>query len=208
MATPVSILITTNDNSTSLRDTLPEILAQQYVGEYEVVVVRETRRGAVKDLLEPLLSNHPNLHTTYLPDHPQYVTGEEVELLLGVKAAKHDHIIMVSSDFLPDSDQWLTTAAATLGDGEEGQALPDEAPVRLGDEHYHSRLGLLQRRKHRKTVMRLLKPWCKAKDVRCATLLLPKATRHLLAIAFRRDDYLSDIQLREVIAKHVSVTNI
>lgn len=207
MATAVSIIIITNDDSTSLRDTVPELLAQQYVGEFEVVVVRETRRGAVKDLLEPLLAQHQNLHSTFLPDRPQYVTDEEVEVLLGVKAAHYEHIIMVSPDFMPSGDDWLSQSVAALGGTNEGEPLPSEAPLLLGDAHYRERLGFLARRRHRKAVARLLGPWAKEKGLRRKALTLPGDTRHLMALAFRRSDYLDDMALRGIIHRHIAIKN-
>lgn len=201
MATPVSIIIITNDDSTSLRDTLPELLAQQYVGEFEVVVVRETRRGAVKDLLEPLLAQHPNLRTTFLPDRPQRIPYEVVEVLLGVKAARNEQIIMIAQDFMPVDDNWLSAAVAAI-DG-----CGDTAPLLLGDAHYHDRLGFFRRRRHRKAVVRMLKPWAKGRGLRARDMVLPKDTRHLMSLAFRRSDYLADMALRGVIDRHVMINN-
>ena len=55
MDRPLSIIILSNDDSVSLRNTLPALLSQDYGPGYEVIVVRETRRGDVRDMLKPLM---------------------------------------------------------------------------------------------------------------------------------------------------------
>lgn len=191
----ISIVIITNDDSTELRNTLPELMQQQFDADFEVIVVRETRTGEMKDLLEPFLERHSNLHTTYLPDKPQYVTNNEVEILLGVKAAKNEDIVIVHPGFMPNTDEWLKDIGNLLD-------INQEYPILIGDTHYYDRLGFFARRRHAKRVNKVLKPWCKAKGLRRKDLMLGKNDRHDLAISFRRQDYLDDLQLRGVIATH------
>lgn len=190
----ISIIIVTNDGSTVLRDTLPEIMSQQYDAAFEVIVVRETLKGDMKDILEPFLEQYPNLYTTYLPDKPLYVTNGEVEILLGVKAAKYDDIIIIHPGFMPSSDQWLKDVSTLI-------EINEEYPVLFGDAHYCDS-GFFSRRRHNKGVKKLLKPWCKQKGLRRKDLMLSKNDRHDISIKFRRNDYLTDLPLRDIIATH------
>lgn len=197
MSKNISILIITNDGSTMLRDTLPEIMQQEYDADFEVIVVRETLKGDMKDILEPFLERYPNLYTTYLPDKPLYVTNGEVEILLGVKAAKYEDIVVVPPSFVPDSDKWLTGISSLL-------EINEEYPVLFGNCHYCDR-GFFARRRHNKAVKRLLKPWCKSKGLKRKDLMLSKNDCQDLAISFRRNDYLTDLPLRSIIARHCEV---
>lgn len=197
MSKDISIIIITNDGSTILRNTLPEIMAQQYDAAFEVIVVRESLKGDMKDILEPFLNQYPNLYTTYLPDKPLYVTNNEVEILLGVKAAKHDDIIIVHPGFMPENDQWLKDVSSLL-------EINEEFPVLFGDAHYCEK-GFFARRSHKKKVAKLLRPWCKSKNIKRKDLMLSKGDRHDLAISFHRKDYLADLPLRDVIAAHCDV---
>lgn len=193
----ISIIIITNDGSTVLRQTLPEIMAQQYDAAFEVIVVRETLKGDMKDILEPFLEQHKNLYTTYLPDKPQYVTNYEVELLLGVKAAKHDDIVIVHPGFMPENDQWLKGISSLL-------EMNEDYPILFGNAHYCER-GFFERRRHNKRVKALLKPWCKQKGHKRKDLMLCKGDSQDMAIYFHRKDYLADLPLRDIIATHCDV---
>lgn len=196
MSKPISIVIITNDDSTALRNLIPELFAQQYDAAFEVIVVRETRTGEMKDLLEPMLERYPNLHTTYLPDKPQYVTDEAVEILLGVKAAQYEDIINISPSFMPTNDNWLAESATIISDSESG--LSSERPILLAGAHYE-KLGFFRRRSHKKSVKKLLKPWCKKNKIRRKSLYVSKEDRCMFTIAFMRQAYLDDMKLRDVI---------
>lgn len=193
----ISIIIITNDGSTVLRQTLPEIMAQQCDASFEVIVVRETLKGDMKDILEPFLKQYPNLYTTYLPDKPIYVTNGEVEILLGVKAAKNDDIIIVHPGFMPENDEWLKGVSSLI-------EINEEYPMLFGNAHYCDK-GYFARRRHNNEVKHLLKPWCKKKGIKRKDLMLSKGDRQDIAIYFHRKDYLADLPLRDIIAKHCDV---
>ena len=103
MSNTVSIVIITSDNNFILEETLPHILEQEYEAQYEVIVARETRQGEIKDIVETLFEQHPNLKSTYLPDKPIYATNEQIETLLAVKASAYSNILVVSPAFMPPS---------------------------------------------------------------------------------------------------------
>jgi len=202
MSKPISIVIITNDDSITLRNSLPEIFAQQYDAAFEVIVVRETRTGEMKDLLEPLLERYPNLHTTYLPDKPQYVTNEEVEILLGVKAAQYEDIIIIPPSFMPTNDNWLSESSIIISDSETGIA--ETRPILLATAHYDN-AGFFRKRRNKKAVAKLLKPWCKSNSIRRKSLQVSKEDRGMFTIAFSRQAYLDDIRLRDIIYKHTLI---
>jgi len=200
MSKPISIIIITNDESTILRQNLPELLIQQYDAPYEVIVVRETRRGDMKDLLEPFMAEYSHLRTTYLPDRPQYVSTEEIEILLGVKAAQHSDILIVPPQFVPYSDQWLQNVSETL----DAEGLSPEKPLLLGNATI-SDLGFFKRRRHKKCVKTVLKRWAKTHDTKAKTFYMEKDTRELLTIAFLRENYIDDMPLRDVIYNQINI---
>ncbi|TGX83537.1 hypothetical protein E5358_02500 [Palleniella muris] len=200
MSKNISIIVITNDNDIVLRDTLPTVLGQQYDAKFEVIVVRETKKGDIKDILEPFYNQYENLHSTYLPDRPQYVTNEEIEILLGVKAAKYDNVVMISPAFSPESDEWLQQVGNVL----EDTPLSDTRPIMLGDAHL-KKIGFFKRYKHKREVRKIINKWCKPHGVRRKSLYLSKENTGLFSIAFLHDSYIIDMSLRNIIYKQIYI---
>lgn len=198
MDKPISIIILSNDDSIGLKAALEALLAQTYEPGFEVIVVRETRRGEVRDILKPMMEEYKNLRSTYLPDKPQYVSDDEIKILLGVKAAQNDSLLIIPPAYTPDSDSWLATLAGNL-------ELTEDTPILFGDAHIKGQLGFFSRRRHSKALNKKLKPWCKEKGLKRKTLTLNKAIRHDISIFFSKNDYLADMTLRDIISLHVIV---
>ena len=201
----ISIIITTTDKDSILRDSLPQILSQEYDAEYEVIVVRETRIGMVKDILEPLKINHPNLKTTFLSDKPQYVSDDDIEVLLAVKASKYENIILIPPSVIPDSEKWLQNLANSLFSTEDTCGLATPSAVLFGDAHYRKQLGLLKRFRHKKKVQKVLKEWCDENAISKKTLFAPSPEKHSFSIAFHHSEYIENFLLRKIISNHIRI---
>lgn len=176
---------------------LPELMQQQYEAGYEVIVVRESMKGNVTDLLEELMTQYKNLRTTFLPDKPQYVTDYEVGIMLGVKAAKYDTIVMVSSQFLPPSDNWLQDVHELLSS--------IGTPLCISTPPYPDGTSFFTRRSHMRRMKKALSPWRKEHGYSFSDLQIEKDRRHLFSIAFSKHSYLDDQMLRKVIYRHEEV---
>lgn len=194
MQRPISIVILANCNADVLERMLLEMLVQQYEPGYEVIVVRESKKGSVTDLMEALMLQYSNLRTTFLPAQPQYVTDYEVEIMLGVKAAKNDDIIMVGFDFMPPSDTWLSTVAEAIGDG--------DTPLRIAMPPYPDGTSFFHRYSHRRKVNKVMRKWRKTVGLSKSDIVVPKAQRHLFAIAYNKKAYIDDPLLRNLIYVH------
>lgn len=205
MDTNISIIITTTDKDCILRETLPEILSQKYDGEYEVIVVRETRQGEVKDILKPLQNQFPHLRTTFLPDKPQYVTDSDIEVLLAVKASRYEHIVMIPPSMMPSSELWLQETVEKITSEDSKPRLSETVPLLLGNAHYHKTFGILKRYRHKKKVRKVMKPWCREKDLNTKALFMRGTLSHSITMAFLRKEYIADIDLREIIHQHIDI---
>ena len=60
--------------------------------------------------------------------------GKKLAVTIGIKAARHDHLIMTDADCYPRSDQWLQLMASHLSGKKE---------IVLGYGGYERRKGLL-----------------------------------------------------------------
>ena len=113
---PVSILITAHDNLAELERNLPMFLRQQYAADYQVIVVCQSTDGETQDFLKRTAAENPHLYYTYIPESSRYMSRKKLQITLGVKAAKHEWIILTEPNCHPSNDKWLQTMARQCQD--------------------------------------------------------------------------------------------
>lgn len=107
---PITILITVHDQAKELEEHLPALLSQQYDNEFQIVIVAEQGDSATEDVLKRY-ANEPNLYSTFIPSSSRYMSRKKLSVTLGVKAAKHEWIIMTDANCQPISPLWLQKMA-------------------------------------------------------------------------------------------------
>lgn len=170
---PVSILITAHDNLAELERNLPMFLRQQYAADYQVIVVCQSTDGETQDFLKRTAAENPHLYYTYIPESSRYMSRKKLQITLGVKAAKHEWIILTEPNCRPSNDKWLQTM------------------VRQCQEPNHLVLGYVALDEETKSVRRF-------DSIRKAYYVLRRAQQtygyrsHMPNVAFRKSDFMKE----------------
>lgn len=106
----ISVVVTVDDEGEQLRDNLPALLRQDYAGEYQVIVVVSGNDELTESTLKSCASD-PHLYTTFIPGSSRYMSRRKLAITVGVKAARHEWVMLTDVDCRPDSDKWLATMA-------------------------------------------------------------------------------------------------
>ncbi|MCO4291414.1 glycosyltransferase [Solitalea sp. MAHUQ-68] len=104
---PVSIIICARNESENLQKNLPAILEQDYP-DFEVVVVNDCSYDNSKDILEEFQLKYKNLRIVHLEEDDKYKHGKKFALTLGIKASKHELLLLTDADCLPNSNRWIS----------------------------------------------------------------------------------------------------
>ena len=138
---PVSIILTPHENGRELEENLPLYLDQDYPSDYEVVVVVWKGDAETEDVLKRF-ADQPRLYTTYIPDSSRYMSRKKLAITLGIKAAKHEWIMMTDAECRPNTRKWLATMAAMCSDDKQMvigyTAYDDETPAYRRFERLHT----------------------------------------------------------------------
>ena len=133
MPTPVSIVLCAHNERENLQALLPRLYEQRYKN-FEIIVVDDCSNDGTLDFLREEEKNHPQLKVVWIKQRPQHVQSKKFALTLGIKAARHDKLVLTDADCLPENDLWLTGMASRL----EG-----ETAFVLGYSPYLPEKGLL-----------------------------------------------------------------
>lgn len=130
---PISVIIAARNEYENLKINLPLILDQDYP-DYEVIVVNDCSSDQSEYLLKEYEKQYPKLKIVTVTEHPRFKTGKKFALTMGIKAAKHEHLLFTDADCEPVSDRWITRMA---------NKFTGETAIVLGYSPYKKASGLL-----------------------------------------------------------------
>ncbi len=114
----VSLIICAKNEDDNLTNNLPLILAQDYP-DFEVVVVNDCSYDLTGDVLEEFAKKNPKLKIVTIKEDEYYQHGKKVAVMMGIKGAKHEHLVLTDADCRPASDQWLKLMVSDFDDNTE-----------------------------------------------------------------------------------------
>ena len=112
---PVTIIICARNEEDNLRNNLPLVMDQEYP-EFEVVVVNDCSVDETEDVLKDFLKKYTNLRTSFIKRDDKFGHGKKLALTVGIKAAKHEHVLLIDADCVPEGKQWLAGMARNFSD--------------------------------------------------------------------------------------------
>ncbi|PRD47239.1 glycosyltransferase [Sphingobacterium haloxyli] len=133
---PVSVIICAHNEEENLKSFLPPILEQDYP-LFEVVLVDDCSDDETKWILKEFSSKYPErLKIVEIKEHIRLKHTKKFALTMGIKAAKHEHLVFTDADCEPASSFWLAEMAS---------AFSSEKEIVLGYSPYFKQNGFLNK---------------------------------------------------------------
>jgi len=131
----VSIIIAARNEADNLYKNLPFILDQDYPN-YEVIVVNHQSMDESKYILDAFEREFPNMRVINVERSQHMKFGKKLPLTIGIKGAKHEHLLFTDADCKPASNQWLKSMGSHFSDKHE---------IVLGYGPYRKKKGFLNK---------------------------------------------------------------
>lgn len=132
---PVSIIICARNEDDNLTEFLPKILTQNYP-EFEVIVVDDCSYDATENVIDEFSKIFPNLKKATIKEDDYYKHGKKYAVLIGIKAAKYNNLLLTDADCFPANEKWLQSMSAGFVNKKE---------IVLGYGAYKKELGFLNK---------------------------------------------------------------
>jgi cellulose synthase/poly-beta-1,6-N-acetylglucosamine synthase-like glycosyltransferase len=107
----VSVIVCARNEEKNLMMNIPKIMEQDYPN-FELIVVNDSSYDDTADILKALSINYPNMHVIHIDEDKQNMQGKKFALTLGIKAAKHDIVLLTDADCYPRTNQWISEIAS------------------------------------------------------------------------------------------------
>ncbi|MEO6882838.1 MAG: glycosyltransferase [Bacteroidia bacterium] len=130
-----SIVICAKNEDHNIVDFLPLVLEQEYP-EFEVVVVNDCSFDNTADVLEELSKKYARLKIVTIKENENFQHGKKVALMVGIKGATYEHLLLTDADCKPASKFWLKNNM---------ERFSNETEIVLGYGAYEKRKGFLNK---------------------------------------------------------------
>ncbi|MFN2424405.1 MAG: glycosyltransferase [Cryomorphaceae bacterium] len=114
----VSVVIAARNEYDNLRVNLPLILDQDYP-DFEVVVVNHSSRDETDSLLKELQAKYPRLRISDIPVNERFDGGKKFAVTMGLKAARHERVVLTDADCRPSGKNWIRAMVAAAPSDED-----------------------------------------------------------------------------------------
>lgn len=108
---PVSVIICAKNEAEHLKEFLPSILNQKY-SNFEIVLINDASSDNTLDIIETFAAHHNNIKIVDVKNNEAFWANKKYALTLGLKAAKHEHLLFTNANCKPISDYWIQEMSA------------------------------------------------------------------------------------------------
>ena len=123
---PATVIVYCHNQGAQLQRFLPYLLNQNYP-KYEVIVVNDSSIDNTAEVISNFLVEYSNLRQTFIPDGSRNVSRRKLAIMLGIKAARHELIVVTNANCCPAGPNWLMNMCRNFTEGTDvviGYAAP------------------------------------------------------------------------------------
>lgn len=113
---PISVVICARNEARTLEELLPVLMEQDH-REFEVVVVNDRSDDDTWEILQWMKPMQPRLRPVNIQADEKFNYGKKIALGVGVRAAKHPHVLLTDADCVPPGRDWISCMAAGFRNG-------------------------------------------------------------------------------------------
>lgn len=133
---PCSIIICARNEQYHLEANIPIILQQKYENDQEVLLVNDNSEDDTKHIMQWMSRNHSHVRSIHIDRKSKESLGKKYPLSIGIREARHEHLLLTDADCLPASADWAAKMQSAYKPGIE---------IVLGYGAYEKHPGLLNK---------------------------------------------------------------
>lgn len=131
----VSVIVYTHNQAEELLSNIPVLLDNDYP-DFEVIVVDDGSKDETTNVITQMEQRSVHFFHTTIDDNVSNMSRRKLAMMLGVKAAHNDIILMTQAQCLPVSKHWISNMVRQFNPWVD---------VVLGPVTYESRTGMMNR---------------------------------------------------------------
>ena len=111
----VSVIICAKNEAENLQAFLPSIICQEY-DDFEIVLINDSSSDTTLKVMKKFKKQHQNINIIDVESIEAFWGNKKYALTLGIKAAKHNHLLFTDADCKPVSKYWISEMSQNFSD--------------------------------------------------------------------------------------------
>lgn len=107
----ISVIVCAKNEAKNLQSFLPSILGQDHPN-FEVVLINDASKDKTLEVMESFAKIHSNIRLVNVKNVEAFWGNKKYALTLGIKVAKHEHLLFTDADCEPVSKYWISYMAS------------------------------------------------------------------------------------------------
>lgn len=125
---PISVLVCAKNEAENLKKLIPHLQSQKY-SNFELVIINDASTDDTRSIIEKFQEKDSRIKIVNVENNEAFWGNKKYALTLGIKAAKHEHLLFTDADCLPSSEYWIQKMS---------QQFSDQKSIVLGYGKYES----------------------------------------------------------------------
>ncbi|WP_245957598.1 glycosyltransferase [Niabella yanshanensis] len=114
---PLSTIVCAKNEQYNLEKNIPELLRQQYESPFELLLVNDNSEDDTKHVMQWMSRDYLQLKVINMERKNKESVGKKYPLSIGIREAKHEHLLLTDADCRPVSEQWAAKMASAYQPG-------------------------------------------------------------------------------------------
>lgn len=106
--TGISVVVSAWDELENLKILIPKILSQNH-SNFDFIIVDDRSMDGSIDYLREIAKLDNRIKHIRIDETPDGMSAKKYALTLAIKASKHERIVFIDADSIPESNDWLNT---------------------------------------------------------------------------------------------------
>lgn len=128
---PFSVIICARNEADNLRRYLPDILAQEYDADWEILLMDDASTDDTPAVLRAFQGENTRLRVIRVENKP--FPGKKFVLEQGIRLSRYDQILLTDADCKPAGTRWLLHMAETMNGAPETEIVLGYGPMQKTD---------------------------------------------------------------------------
>lgn len=107
----ISVIICAKNEAENLKQNLPIILDQNY-SNFEIILINDASTDETLEVMHSFQEENPKIQIVSIDHKHPFKSSKKYGLTLGIKRAKHEHLLFTDADCWPESPLWIAEMSA------------------------------------------------------------------------------------------------